>query len=257
MVQQQEEEFIPTLLDVRATLKLLLERLPRKLGDKILSMAQYQPRVTFNATMGKNKQQISIHAFDQARAQRPLLHINLRTAVLVASHQNTDVATMVASSSVSTPSTQGTPTPAVLDLQDGVPWEQIRIDVIRIQIESKDQGWRSSHGTWTWFDLELWDQPDVGAGATLKMSMELYRNRPAGKEYETYTFVISSDEITSHTDNNDELKEFWKLLLASKEPELKLIGTAQYPGWTNNIRKAEIQIYWSEKGHAAPSNITF
>lgn len=105
---------------------------------------------------------------------------------------------------------------------------------------SHDQGWCSSPnaGNWTWFDVRLVNKtqeddassPQEGAGSQQEESrMLLQTNRQAEKNPMSYTHSLDRSKCI-----------LYDLRVGD---EIQLLGCACFPGWTNSIEEAAIEIW--------------
>lgn len=106
-------------------------------------------------------------------------------------------------------------------------------------LSSRDQGWSSfaqDHGTrnnsWTWFDAVVQDNtPDY---ATAPSSRRITTNIHAGQDWERQVITWSAD---SENDERD-----W-LMSLRRGQRVGIEVWARYPGWTNRVRSAKIEIF--------------
>ena len=105
---------------------------------------------------------------------------------------------------------------------------------------SRDQGWCSSRdaGSWTWFDVQLENKTSGGDASSSQEDagdhqgerrMLLQRNRQAERDPMAYTHVLDrSKGILYNLQVGD---------------EIQLLGCACFPGWTNFVEEAAIEIW--------------
>ena len=117
---------------------------------------------------------------------------------------------------------------------------------IVFKFSSHDQGWSSfaeDHGTfrnsWSYFEVGLLsggikrlreEQAQPPRKSSLKRRWTLQHNRHAGKEFEEYTVEIDAE--------HDMMREM------KVGDVVVLLACAHFPGWTNSVKEAEIQV-WS------------
>jgi hypothetical protein len=219
-------EFIPTLNQVRHVSRMLLDKLPAGLILCILRIAEYYPRRQFTV-----------------RNVRPITQA--KTVIL-----RYDVAHDI----IAREKAQGS----------DVEWPDIRIDVMMLTIESKDQGWSNDrvrwHGTYqhsyTWLELAVFD--DIEPVSTRPVSTsQLYRNRHAHSQFETYRIIfrpsvrpqlaVPDGAITE--ERHEQLTELWRAVQAAQKPRIEILGCAQCPGWCNHIRLLDFHVTYSERRH--------
>ncbi|KAL8656524.1 MAG: hypothetical protein Q9226_002638 [Calogaya cf. arnoldii] len=116
---------------------------------------------------------------------------------------------------------------------------------IVFRFQSKDQGWSSFHehhgsynGSWTWFEAVVRSgdndgSDDHSAEDKVKKRVELQRNRHAGMRLENYEIVFE------HGDPR--IIELKSLLEAGDVLELR--ACARFPGWTNYVEQASIEMW--------------
>jgi hypothetical protein len=217
-------EFIPTLNQVRHVSHMLLYKLPAELILCILRIAEYCPGRQFTLR--------NIRSITQAKT-------------VILRHD-------LAHDIIAREKAQG----------NDVEWPDIRLDVMTLTIESKDQGWSSDrvqwHGTYehsrTWLELAVFD--DIEPVSTRPVSTsELYRNRHAHDQFETYgiTFgpsirpqlTVSDGAVTE--ERHEQLTEFWRAVQAAQKPRIEILGCAEFPGWCNHIRLLDFHVTYSER----------
>lgn len=130
---------------------------------------------------------------------------------------------------------------------------------IRIHIQSHDQGWssfRKDHGTlrnsWTWFELGVERASDreeescvsserggnrrlvtnVHAGKSVRENVVIYR---AGVENE--------EDVDYGVGHGLSVRELGELARLKAGDYVSIIPRARFPGWTNFVHSASIEIY--------------
>ncbi|KAJ5351595.1 hypothetical protein N7452_000569 [Penicillium brevicompactum] len=111
-----------------------------------------------------------------------------------------------------------------------------RLEEIRIDIWSHDQGWssyRESYGTyensWTWFELEIEkfeDRTVIGKTDSIRLATNVH----AQKEAQHHQIVFSRQ-------NNVTLMQ-----ALETGDRVSIIPLARFPGWRNTVERASIQI---------------
>jgi hypothetical protein len=220
----ETHKFIPTLNQVRHVIRILLHKLPVELILPILHIAEYHPRC-----------QSTLHDIRPiTKAKSVILRYDLAHDIIARET-----------------AAQG----------NAVEWPDIRVDEIMLKIESKDQGWSHDvqwHGTyahsWTWFELAVFD--DIKKVSTRPVfTSELYRNRHAHGQFETYEIIFgpsSRPQITVpdgaiRDERQEQLSGFWPALERARKPRIEVLGCAEFPGWINNIRLVDFYAKYSER----------
>lgn len=100
---------------------------------------------------------------------------------------------------------------------------------------SHDQGWCSSpdSGSWTWFDVRVVNkktpQPIESIRQAWDRQVLLQKNRQAEWESMSYVHTLDrSERILSDLHVGD---------------EIQLLGCARFPGWSNSVEEAAIEIW--------------
>ena len=101
---------------------------------------------------------------------------------------------------------------------------------------SHDQGWCSSpdSGSWTWFDVRVVSnkktpRPNESIRQAWERQVLLQRNRQAEWEPMSYVHTLGPSEgILSDLQVGD---------------EIQLLGCARFPGWSNSVEEAAIEIW--------------
>jgi hypothetical protein len=147
-----------------------------------------------------------------------------------------------------------------------VEWPDIRLDMMMLTIESKDQGWSSDrvqwHGTyahsWTWFELAVFD--DIEPVSTRPVSTSrLHCNRHAHGQFETYGIIfragpslrpqLTVPDGAISEEGHEQLTEFWRAVQAAQKPRIEVLGCAEFAGWCNHIRLLDFHVTYSERRH--------
>jgi hypothetical protein len=112
-----------------------------------------------------------------------------------------------------------------------------RLEEIRIDIWSHDQGWSSfpeDSGTyrnsWTWFELGI-ERPEGREEIPEDESFRLATNVHAQRQTKHHQVVFKRDQNVP-----------WFEALQAGDV-ISIIPLARYPGWTNTVDKASIRIY--------------
>lgn len=123
--------------------------------------------------------------------------------------------------------------------------EQARVREIRFDISSHDQGWSSfskDHGTfrnsWTWFDLGIeWalDRETIPQYKDIRMATNLH----ASSQTNRHRIVYRNDQ------------DLPLLSLLRNGDSVSIIPRARFPGWTNYVESASIEIYTDHTGTSA------
>lgn len=113
------------------------------------------------------------------------------------------------------------------------------------RITSKDQGWSSegihNHGTYngsyTWHEGSITQakQHECNIGDLIRpeVTIELQRNRHAGRRFEEYCIPVDRPNL----DPDHLLKEGSRIIL---------LACAQFPGWTNQVAHASIEVQFAD-----------
>lgn len=107
---------------------------------------------------------------------------------------------------------------------------------IEVTVVSKDQGWSSYPNEQGMRNSNTWGELCLASRPTTRH--HLYTNIHAGKSYETHKIVYDTSSAVIQ-DIEEALKEVPSL------QELQLRARSQYPAWVNNIRFAEICLFYS------------
>lgn len=103
-----------------------------------------------------------------------------------------------------------------------------RLDCIEIVCVSRDQGWATGPGSWTWGELSA-----VAANGTAATTLneEVYRNARADKRWQVHKAVWDSKtELVSSLHDGDVI--------------LSLQVRSLFPGWCNNVLFASITLQY-------------
>ncbi|KAH9833286.1 uncharacterized protein C8Q71DRAFT_774892 [Rhodofomes roseus] len=100
-------------------------------------------------------------------------------------------------------------------------------------IESHDQGWRSSNdnGSWTWFE----------AGSYTVSERVIMRNPPASRDFETHRIQWDLALNEDGTGADAELQQWMSRFTGGEE--LSVFARAQYQGWSNHVRRVQLELY--------------
>ncbi|KAI0264025.1 hypothetical protein BC834DRAFT_885160 [Gloeopeniophorella convolvens] len=114
-----------------------------------------------------------------------------------------------------------------------------RVMKVVIRTESHDQGWSSypeDHGTynnsWTWFELQISRDESVTGREGVVPDVPGWRictNRHARVDWQVVEVVLDrTNEVVSGLRPGD---------------RLGVVAKARYPGWVNDVRRAEIDVF--------------
>lgn len=196
------------LHDVYHTAFLLRQKLPPDVVPDILEYAEYWVKssasCTYHMTVTENDMRVGSRTTDSPELQGALYH----TSPLIAG-----------------------------DYEHLSPLHPLRKAVFTIT--SKDQGWSSypqDHGTyansWTWFEAMVLDwtesSPEIPA-------RRICTNVHAGRDYKTH-------QVTWCWNSEDESERVWITSLRRGQ-KIGIQVWARFPGWSNSVRAATIDIY--------------
>ncbi|KAL9622515.1 MAG: hypothetical protein Q9160_003191 [Pyrenula sp. 1 TL-2023] len=118
-------------------------------------------------------------------------------------------------------------------IDSAVPYPVRRVE---FKVTSRDQGWADDRATsWTWFEASVDRQgTQEGESGQIMMKRRLCTNVAAGRDDRTY-------EVVWTCESEDEEREWVHSLKAGDSIVISV--HAQYPGWTNNVHSAEVNVY--------------
>lgn len=131
-------------------------------------------------------------------------------------------------------------------ISDPIQGERARVGEIRVEISSHDQGWSSypeDRGTlrnsWTWFDLGIERSPDR---EKIPDCRKIATNLHATSKTNRHRIVFRTDE------------DLPGMSLLRSGDCISIIPRALFPGWSNHVESASIEIYTDYTGGSGISN---